>query len=103
MSLAGRPGTAGRSRSPPQQTAQPGLPCPCQFGARLFQLRLKPRPVGVQFGVFVRQGLQFIEHGGHIPRHADLIGFGMVSLGPRLRATDLMVATNQTPAGNRNQ
>jgi hypothetical protein len=29
----------------------------------LFQLRLKPRLVGMKGGVFVRQGFQFIEHG----------------------------------------
>jgi len=28
-------------------------------------------------GVFVCQGFQFIEHHGHVPRHADLIGLGM--------------------------
>ena len=40
---------------------------------------LQPCPIGVQFGVAVGQGLQYIEHGGHIPRHADLIRLGMVS------------------------
>jgi hypothetical protein len=29
-------------------------------------------------GVFVRQGFQFIEHDGHVARHADLVGLGMV-------------------------
>jgi hypothetical protein len=28
-------------------------------------------------GVAVSQGLQLIEHDGHIPRHADLIGPGV--------------------------
>jgi hypothetical protein len=37
----------------------------------------------VQLGVFLAHGPQLIEHGGHIPRHADLIGLGVVGLGPR--------------------
>jgi hypothetical protein len=37
----------------------------------------------VQLGVFVGHGPQLIEHGGHIPRHADLVGLGVVSFGPR--------------------
>jgi hypothetical protein len=37
----------------------------------------------MQFSVLVGQGFQFIEHDGHIPRHAHLIGLGMVRLGPR--------------------
>jgi hypothetical protein len=48
---------------------------------RLLKLRLEPRSVSVQLGMVVSPGLQFIEHGGHIPRHADLIALGMVGLG----------------------
>jgi hypothetical protein len=33
--------------------------------------------------VFVRHGPEFIEHHGHIARHAHLIGLGVVALGPR--------------------
>jgi hypothetical protein len=55
----------------------------CSISARAWvQFRLKPRPVGVQFGVTVGQGLQFIEHGGDVPRHADLIGLGVVGSKP---------------------
>jgi hypothetical protein len=43
-----------------------------QFGALFLQLRLEPRPVGV----FISQGLQLVEHHGHIPRYADLVGLG---------------------------
>jgi hypothetical protein len=49
----------------------------------------------VQFGATVGHGLQFIEHGGDVPRHADLIGLGVVSLSARLMAAGLMVAQNQ--------
>jgi hypothetical protein len=31
--------------------------------------------------VTVSQDLQFIEHGGNIPRHADLVGLGLVGAG----------------------
>jgi hypothetical protein len=37
-----------------------------------------PRPVGMKGGMFIRQSLQRIEHDGHVPRHADLIGLGVV-------------------------
>ena len=50
---------------------------------RLLQLRAQPCPVGVQFGMTVSQSPQFIEHVGDIARHADLIGLGVVSFGPR--------------------
>jgi hypothetical protein len=43
-------------------------------------------------GVFVSQGLQFVEHCSDVPVHTDLIGLGMVDLGPRLAAAGLMVA-----------
>ena len=36
--------------------------------------------VGIKGGMFVRQHLEFIEHGGDIPRHADLIALGMIGL-----------------------
>ena len=62
----------------------PWPPRPCQFGARLFQFRLEPRPVAVQLSVAVGQRPQFIEHGCDVARHADLIGLGMVSLGARI-------------------
>jgi hypothetical protein len=62
------------------------------WSPRLFQLGLEPRPVGMQFGMAVSHGTQFIEHHSHVARHADLIGLGVVGLGARLRATDLMVA-----------
>jgi hypothetical protein len=45
---------------------------------RLFQLRLKARPLNVKFNVFVGQSLQLIEHGCHVARHADLIGLGVI-------------------------
>jgi hypothetical protein len=45
---------------------------------RLFQIRLKARPLDVKFNVFVGQSLQFIEHGCHVPRHADLIRLGVI-------------------------
>jgi hypothetical protein len=32
---------------------------------------------GVQFSLAIGQSLQLVEHGGHISRHADLIGLGM--------------------------
>jgi hypothetical protein len=48
---------------------------------RLFQLRLKARPLDVKFNVFVGQSLQFIKHAGDIPRYADLIGLSVVGLG----------------------
>jgi hypothetical protein len=62
---------------PPEPTTPPRSPRPYQFGARLTQFRLKPRPVGVQFGVAVSHGLHFREHGGHITGHANLIGPGV--------------------------
>ena len=49
---------------------------------RLLQLRAKPSSVGVQFGVTVSHGPQVLEHDGHIPRHADLIGLGVIGLRP---------------------
>jgi hypothetical protein len=52
-----------------------------QLGSQPVHIRLKPRPVGVQLGVSISQGLQLVEHHGHVPRHADLIGFGVVGLG----------------------
>jgi hypothetical protein len=33
-------------------------------------------------GMLVSHSPQFIKHGCHIPRHADLIGLGMISLRP---------------------
>jgi hypothetical protein len=47
----------------------------------LLQLRREPGTVGVHLGVMVRHGPQFIEHGRHVARHADLIGLGVVGLG----------------------
>ena len=55
----------------------PWPPRPCQFSARLLQFRLKPRLVGMKGGVAVSQGFQFIEHGCHVARHANLIGPGV--------------------------
>ena len=40
----------------------------------------KSRPVGVQVGVAIGHGPQILEHVCHIPRHADLIGYGMAGL-----------------------
>jgi hypothetical protein len=37
--------------SAPDQPLPPWPPRPCQFGARLVQLRLKPRLVGMKFGM----------------------------------------------------
>jgi hypothetical protein len=37
----------------------------------------------VEFGLAIRHSLQFIEHGGYIPRHADLIGLGAVTVTDR--------------------
>jgi hypothetical protein len=37
----------------------------------------------VQLGVLVSHGPQLVEHDGHVARHADLIGLGVVGLGPR--------------------
>jgi hypothetical protein len=45
---------------------------------------LEPPPISVQLGVAIGQGPQLIEHGGDIPRHADLISLGLVGLRPRL-------------------
>jgi hypothetical protein len=67
----------------PHQPSPPWPLRPCQFGARLVQFRLKSRLVGMKGSMFVRQGFQFIEHDGHVARHADLIALGMVGLGPR--------------------
>jgi hypothetical protein len=50
---------------------------------RLFQFRFQPRPISMKGGMFVRQGFQLIEHGHHVPRHADLIGLSVVGFGPR--------------------
>jgi hypothetical protein len=33
----------------------------------------------VQFGITISHGLQLIEHHGHVPRHVNLIGLGVVS------------------------
>jgi hypothetical protein len=66
--------------SPPNHSPSP-RPHLFQFSALPLQLRLELRPVGVQLGMTVGHGLQFIEHGGHIPRHADLIGLCVVGLG----------------------
>jgi hypothetical protein len=49
--------------------------------ARALQLGFQPCSVGVQFGLTIGHGPQFIEHAGGVLRHADLIGFGVVSLG----------------------
>jgi hypothetical protein len=38
----------------------------------------------VQFGIAVGHSVQFVEHGRHIARHADLISLGLVGLRPRL-------------------
>jgi hypothetical protein len=59
------------------QPSPPWPPRPCQFSARLFQLRLETRLVGMEGSMFVRRGFQFIEHDGHVARHADLIGPGV--------------------------
>jgi hypothetical protein len=65
------------------RSAAPWPPRLLQFGARLVQFRLEPRSIGMQFGVTISQRLQFIEHDGHVARHADLIRLGVVSLRPR--------------------
>jgi hypothetical protein len=62
--------------SPPHQ---PPPPRP----ARPLKLCLESSPVGVQLGVTAGHGLQFIEHADDIPRHADLVRLGVVSLRPR--------------------
>jgi hypothetical protein len=62
------------------------------FGARpdetsdtgAFAVGFQPCSVGVQLGVAISHGLQLVEHDGDIPRHADLIGLGMVGFGARL-------------------
>jgi hypothetical protein len=66
--------------SPPDQPP-PWSPRPCQFGALPFQLCLKPRPVSVHL----------VEHGGDIPRHADLISPVIPSLECRSRRPDQLV------------
>jgi hypothetical protein len=43
-------------------------------------LGLQPSPVGVQFGMAVGQGAQFLEHGGDLLRHPGLFGLGVVSI-----------------------
>jgi hypothetical protein len=43
------------------------------WSPRLVQFRLKPRLVGVKDSMPISQRLQFIEHHGHVARHADLI------------------------------
>jgi len=55
-----------------------------QFGTCAFEFRLKPRLIGMHLGMAVGQRPQLVEHGGRIPRHADLIGLGVVGLRPRL-------------------
>ena len=62
-----------------------------QFGPLPLQLRLKPRLVGVQFGMTVGHGPRFIEHGGDIPRHVDMIGCGMAGLSLLDGALDVKV------------
>lgn len=42
----------------------------------VLQLSFQLRSVGVQFGVAVSHGPQVLEHGCHVPHHADLIGRG---------------------------
>ena len=41
--------------------------------ARALQLGFQPCSVGVQLGVAIGHGPQFIEHAGDILRHADLV------------------------------
>jgi hypothetical protein len=60
----------------------PRLPCLLQIGGQPVHIRLEPRPVGVQIGIAIGQRLQLVEHDGHVARHADLIGLGMISLRP---------------------
>src|SRR5688500_17765183 len=64
--------------SPPDQPPLSRPACLLHLGARLFQLRLKPRPVNVHLGMEISHGPQLVEHGGDIPRPADLIGFGVI-------------------------
>jgi hypothetical protein len=49
---------------------------PPPWPPRLLQFHLETGAIGVQFGMTISHGLQFVEHGGHIPRHANLIGLG---------------------------
>ena len=37
----------------------------------------------MQLGLAIGQSLQLVEHGSDVARHADLIGLGVVGLGPR--------------------
>jgi hypothetical protein len=43
---------------------------------------LQADPVVVQGRVFLGKAPQLVEHGGDLPRHADLVGLGMVGLDP---------------------
>jgi hypothetical protein len=43
----------------------------------------------MQFGVTVGQILEFIEHGGHVPRHADLISLRVAGVSPLHGALDV--------------
>jgi hypothetical protein len=62
-----------------------------QIGGQPVHVRRESRPVSVQFGMAVSHGLQFIEHDGDIPRHADLISPVIPSLECRSRRPDQLV------------
>jgi hypothetical protein len=47
----------------------------------------------------VSHGLQFIEHGGDVPRHANLVGLGVVGLGPLYGALVRDAADGQDASG----
>jgi hypothetical protein len=65
------------------QSLPPWPPRLFQFGGQPVHIRLEPRPVSLQLGLPIGQRPQFIEHGCDVARHADLIGLGVVGLGPR--------------------
>jgi hypothetical protein len=66
------------SHQPPPPPRPPRL---LQLGGQPVHIRLKPRLVGVQLGVMVGHGPQFIEHGGHIAGYAHLVRLGLVGFG----------------------
>jgi hypothetical protein len=48
----------------------------------------------MDIGMSIDHGLQFIEHGGYIPRHADLIGLGMVGFSPHFLQYDRQIVAS---------
>jgi hypothetical protein len=79
----------------PHQPPPPPPPRPFQRSVHLVQFRLKSRLVGMQFGMFVGQSLQFIERAGHIARHAQHVRPGCSGTTSFLSCCKAMVQWHQ--------